>query len=86
MVSPSTRGATTTRPHARPPTTLKDTTAMLTELLRNALARLTTPLETATYSCSRCGLRVKITDDPERVTQVLTLVINHPCKPKPKTL
>jgi hypothetical protein len=59
---------------------------MLTELLRNAFARLITPLVTTTYSCGRCGLRVKITDRPDRVIKLLDVVISHPCKPKSKAL
>ncbi|MEU9764038.1 hypothetical protein AB0D98_30900 [Streptomyces sp. NPDC047987] len=59
---------------------------MLTHLFRAARARLFPPLQTATYSCGRCGLHVKITDHPDRVTKILDTVISHGCKPKPKTL
>lgn len=63
---------------------------MFTELFRtlhNALARLNPSLKTVTYACDRCGLRAEITDQPERITQwVLPIVMNHPCRPKHKTL
>ncbi|MFI6278035.1 hypothetical protein [Streptomyces sp. NPDC050988] len=60
---------------------------MLAALLRTARARLfPPPLMTATYTCGRCGLRVKITDHPDRVTRLLDAVPSHGCKPKPKSL
>ncbi len=60
---------------------------MLTHLFRVARARLfPPPRQTATYSCDRCGLHVKITDHPDRVTKILDTVISHGCKPKPTTL
>ncbi|MFI1701429.1 hypothetical protein ACH419_36490 [Streptomyces bobili] len=59
---------------------------MLFELLRNALARLLPAMDTALYSCSRCGLRVEITDYPDRIVRLLDVVTKHQCKPKPKAL
>ncbi|MFJ5951405.1 hypothetical protein [Streptomyces noursei] len=60
---------------------------MLTNLLRTARARLfPPPLLTDTYSCDRCGLYVKVTDHPDRVTKILNVVARHDCKPKPKAL
>ncbi|MGW0999221.1 hypothetical protein ACWD5V_39340 [Streptomyces sp. NPDC002523] len=59
---------------------------MLTNLIRRILTRLTAPMKTATYSCGKCGLKVKVTDYPDRVGRVLDMAIGHSCKPKPKTL
>jgi hypothetical protein len=59
---------------------------MLTDLIRRILTRLTTPMKTATYSCGKCGLKVKVTDDADRVGRVLDLALAHNCKPQPKTL
>lgn len=55
---------------------------MLTDLIRRILTRLTTRLKTATYSCGKCGLKVTVTDDPDRVSRVLDLALAHNCKPK----
>ncbi|WP_435059517.1 hypothetical protein [Streptomyces sp. bgisy060] len=59
---------------------------MLTDLIRRILTRLTTPLKTASYSCGKCGLKVEVTDYPDRVINVIEMAIGHNCKPKPKTL
>ncbi|MEU5242204.1 hypothetical protein ACH4UR_37350 [Streptomyces lydicus] len=61
---------------------------MLANLLRTARARLLPPNKSATFYCSRCGLRAHISGDPDYVRKILTIVESHPrpCKPKPKTL
>ncbi|WP_435060309.1 hypothetical protein [Streptomyces sp. bgisy060] len=61
---------------------------MLANLLRTARARLFPPHKSATFSCSRCGLHVQITGDPDCVRKILNIAENHPrpCKPKPKAL
>ncbi|MEV8103150.1 hypothetical protein [Streptomyces sp. NPDC088135] len=58
---------------------------MLT-LIRKILTRLTTPLKSASYSCGKCGLKVEVTDSPDRVFRVIDMAISHNCKPRPKTL
>uniref|UniRef100_UPI003F490D08 hypothetical protein n=1 Tax=Streptomyces sp. CA-136453 TaxID=3240050 RepID=UPI003F490D08 len=57
-------------------------------LIRRIIARLTTPLKSATYSCGKCGLKVEVTDYPDVVMRYLDLAIAHNCRPqtKPKTL
>lgn len=59
---------------------------MLTDLIRRIITLLTTPLKSASYSCGKCGLTVKVTDDPDRVGRVLDMALAHNCKPPAKTL
>ncbi|GGZ83423.1 hypothetical protein [Streptomyces rubiginosohelvolus] len=59
---------------------------MLTDLIRRIITRLTTPLKSASYSCGKCGLKVEVTDDADRVSRVLDMALGHTCKPQPKTL
>lgn len=53
--------------------------------IRRILTRLT-PLQSASYSCGTCDLKVEITDHPDRVGRVLDLVLDHKCRPPAKTL
>lgn len=66
----------------RPPATMSFT------LLRAAYARLFPTQESAAFSCARCGLRVQITNAPDAVNKILTVMDSHPrpCKANPKTL
>ncbi|MFJ4745416.1 hypothetical protein [Streptomyces sp. NPDC088775] len=59
---------------------------MLTNLIRQVLTRLTTPLKSASYSCGKCGLKVTVTDHPDRVGRVLDLALDHKCRPPAKIL
>lgn len=59
---------------------------MLTDLIRRAVTRLTTPLKTASYKCGKCGLQVDVTDYPDQVWNIIDQAINHACKPRAKTL
>ncbi|MFD6113876.1 hypothetical protein ACFWG0_27735 [Streptomyces yangpuensis] len=59
---------------------------MLAERIRQAFTRLTTPMQTATYKCHKCGLSVKITNYPDRIEPLLDLALTHRCKPPAKTL
>ncbi|WP_331735296.1 hypothetical protein OG590_40180 (plasmid) [Streptomyces goshikiensis] len=59
---------------------------MLTELIRQAITRLTAPVKTATYKCHRCGLSMKITNYTGRIEPILDIALTYSCKPRAKTL
>lgn len=56
----------------------------LADLIRRIRAWLTTPMQTAEYSCGRCGLEMTVTDHPESVRRMLDIGIAHPCKSQPR--
>ncbi|SEE58890.1 hypothetical protein SAMN04490357_7670 [Streptomyces misionensis] len=58
---------------------------MLTDLISRIITRLTNQLKYGSYSCGKCGLKIEVTDYPDRVSRVLDIAIAHNCKPsKPK--
>ncbi|WP_431776503.1 hypothetical protein [Streptomyces cucumeris] len=59
---------------------------MLTDLIRRILSALTGSMKHASYSCGKCGLKVTVTDHPDRVGRVLDLALDHKCRPPAKTL